>query len=184
MFWSTACEKIINLIQKNQWFVTRLKLKGTVSTLDNWRTMTSANPSIHAETELLWGREEASWFEHRFNRCTLTTNTHMKQHPIIFGSIMFVTIISPASFSVWPAALYSSGRPGMGNWPAKASTSNLISDTRFWNFSPWDSAWMNSFRVALGSRLLCISKVSSIPAGGRKASSIMWHHGVFFGEWF
>ncbi|TNN55649.1 hypothetical protein EYF80_034165 [Liparis tanakae] len=57
--------------------------------------------------------------------------------------------------------LYSSGRPGMGNWPAKASTSARISDTCCWNFSPLASAWTNSFRLALGSRLLCTTKKMS-----------------------
>ncbi len=82
---------------------------------------------------------------------------------------MFVVIISLAAISACIVALYSSGRPGMGNWPAKASTSALISATRCWNFPPWHRAWMNSFRGALGSRLLCTSKVSIIPSGERRA---------------
>lgn len=61
-------------------------------------------------------------------------------------------------------APYSSGRPGIGNWPAKVSTSVLISAALCWNFSSWDRAWTNSFRGALGSRLLCTSKVNSMPA--------------------
>lgn len=61
-------------------------------------------------------------------------------------------------------APYSSGRPGIGNWPAKVSTSALISAALCWNFSSWDRAWTNSFRGALGSRLLCTSKVNSMPA--------------------
>lgn len=82
---------------------------------------------------------------------------------------MFVTIISPKTISVNSSTLYSSGRPGIGNWPAKASTSALISATCCWNFSPCARAWMKFFRGALGSRLLCTSKVSTMPAGERRA---------------
>lgn len=117
---------------------------------------------FQAETELLWSHEEVSWFNQ------WQVNTLNKHHTTKIWH-NFVRIISPEVISVCAAALYSSGRPGMGNWPAKASTSALISATRCWNFSPWPSAWMNSFRVALGPRLLCTSKVSSIPAGERRA---------------
>lgn len=100
--------------------------------------------------------------------CESTVKIKEKQKPSI---ICLRTNLLESSVQLhleW-TALYSSGRPGIGNCPAKASTSTLISATRCWNFSPWDNAWTNAFRVALGSRLFCTSTVSSMPAEEWKA---------------
>lgn len=59
--------------------------------------------------------------------------------------------------------IYNSGNPGIGNFPAKASTSFRISLVFTWYFSFWASSSLNSFKVALGFMFLWISNVNSMP---------------------
>lgn len=79
--------------------------------------------------------------------------------------------------SIWlmcHLSVYSSGCPGMGNLPAKASTSSRISLIFIRYFSVWASASLNSFRVALGSISFWISSVNSMPRQKCTLSEILW----------